>query len=160
MNEDSYIKWITCFATVVTAIYVYFQYSVSLKKRGDDLFKTRWDLYQEIVSKIREWQELDEENCRNKELDEEPEDYLSNTGSNKKEFRYIQAHDLILKTSLLFDNEIANWLKWLITPGLDGDKKEEFIDIRYDNGGYIITICVTEEFTRKFDKYLRIHNNK
>lgn len=155
MNEESYIKWITCFSTIFTAIYVYFQYSVNLKKRTDDLFRTRWDLYQEIARKIVKYQKQDEVDCPD-ELYNESESYLRNTGSDKKEFRYIESHDLILKTRLLFDDEIANWLKWLITSVLDGDRKEEFIDIRYDDTGSISTICVTEEFTRKFDKYLRI----
>ncbi len=155
---------LTIGASVVTAWATYQimksnsnQTKIAEQKRKDDLFKIRWEFYKEeiLIELEKIYLEATKQYSSEEELyyQMEESEFLKNTGLSKKQHKEIINYNLILKTRWLFDDEIADWLKNLLLDGADENSKFVHVTFNIEDLG---TFCVTEEFTKKFNKYLSL----
>ena len=137
------------------------QAKVAEQKQKDDLFKIRWEVYHEIIKEMRKHYDeayapepYNEEMDRNKHYELE---FLSNNGLTKEQYKEIFYNNLISKVRWLFNDEIAILVKKLLTkdPIKYSEENEKYIRITFDEDT-IGTFSVTEEFTKNFDKYLKL----
>lgn len=150
-------SWVEIVLTAAIAIFTLLQWLVSRQKRKDDLFKIRWEFYKEeiLIELEKIYLEATKQYSSEEELyyQMEETEFLKNTGLSKKQHKEIINYNLILKTRWLFDDEIADWLKNLLLDGADENSKFVHVTFNIEDLG---TFCVTEEFTKKFDKYLSL----
>jgi hypothetical protein len=127
---------VTARATVVTA-------KIAKKKRKDDLFKIRYDLYDEIVNFIEK-----QLSCFNSPI------YLnlSEPGVMLEYLIYSAAvKKLKNRVRLLFDEELAIWLEAQLMNG-SFSKYKHYKEKQIDYFWF-----PHEEFTKKFDEYLKLN---
>jgi len=143
--------------SLAITIFAFLQWFTSKQKQKDDLFKIRWEFYkEEILIELKKiYLEATKQYSSEEELyyQMEESEFLKNTGLSKKQHKEIINYNLILKTRWLFDDEIADWLKNLLLDGADENSKFVHVTFNIEDLG---TFCVTEEFTKKFDKYLKL----
>lgn len=122
------------------------QTEIAEQQRKDDLFNLRWELYQEIIKYIKQKIDLEvNDNHSHSELQYGINYYGFRT---EEEFFEYTSRGLITKTQLLFDDEIADWLKKVLVNGFN----EEV-------GGFNNQLLIWEtddKFIEKFKKYLKL----
>lgn len=144
---------ITAIATVVMALATWEimkfnkkQTEIAEQQRKDDLFNLRWKLYQEIIKYIKQKIDLEvNDNHSHSELQYGINYYGFRT---EEEFFEYTSRGLITKTQLLFDDEIADWLKKLLVNGFN----EEVGDFN----NQLLIWETDDKFIKKFKKYLKL----
>jgi hypothetical protein len=155
---DKHNGFIMCFLTFGIMILAAVTAYIANQKRKDDLFKLRLEVYNEIVIKFKEkYLEATKQHSIEEELyyQMEESEFLGNTGLSKKQYKEIINNNLISKIRWLFDDEIADLIKNLLINDLDENNKFFHVTLNIEDLG---TFCVTEEFTKLFDKYLKLDN--
>lgn len=141
---------ITAVATVVIMIFAIVTAKIAKQKRKDDLFKIRWEFYDEIVKIINKclsdlkspiYKDLNNQNVKSKIEQEDKAKYLLYLAMVK----YFKS-----KARWLFDEELARWLEVQLMNG-SYSKYEHYKEERLSYFWF-----PTEEFTEKFDKYLNL----
>lgn len=148
--------WIEIGLSLAIAFFAFLEWFTSKQKQKDDLFEMRWKVYEEIVIKFKEkYLEATKQHSIKEELyyQMEESEFLGNTGLSKKQYKEIINNNLISKIRWLFDDEIADLIKNLLINDLDENNKFFHVTLNIEDLG---TFCVTEEFTKKFDKYLKL----
>ena len=104
-------NWIEIFLTFAIALFAFLQWLISRQKRKDDLFKIRWEFYDEIVKMINKflldlkcpiYKDLNNPNVKSKIEQEDKAKYLLYLAVVKR-FKN--------KARWLFDEELAIWLE-------------------------------------------------
>lgn len=137
------------------------QTKVADQKQKDDLFKIRWEVYNEIVEGIRKhYDEAYGPEPYNEEMERQKvyeEDFLDFNGLTKEQYREIFYNNLKSKTKWLFNDEVATLVINLLTkdPVKNSEENAKYIRITFDLD-VLGTFCVTEEFTKIFDQYLKL----
>lgn len=140
------------------------QTKIANQKRKDDLFKIRLEVYNEIVEEIRKhYHEAYEPEPYNEEMEKQKayeEDFLSFNGLTKEQYKEIFYINLISKVRWLFNDKIAHMVKNLLTkdPVKYSEENKKYVLITFYEE-VIGTFCVTEEFTKLFDKYFKLDNS-
>ena len=160
---DKHNGFIMCFLTFGIMILAAVTAYIANQKRKDDLFKLRLEVYNEIVEEIRKhYDETYQPEPYNDEMfhQEDMEDeFLSYNGLTKEQYKEIVHNNLISKIRWLFNDEIAQMVKNLLTKDpvkYSEENKKYVLTTFYEE--FIGTFCVTEEFTKLFDKYFKLDN--
>ena len=145
---------VTAIATLAIVYLSYIQKNIAKKKRADDLFKVRWEVYEEIITKLKEHYN---EPFNDEMSDQEymKDEFLRYNGLNEVQYKEIVYNNLISKIRWLFNDEIAHMVKNLLIN--DPDENSKFVNITFYEDS-IGTFCVTKEFTKNFDEYLKLDN--
>lgn len=126
------------------------QIKIAKQKRKDDLFKIRWEFYDEIVKIINQclsdlkcpiYKDLNNQNVKSKIEQEDKAKYL---------LYLAMVKCFKSKARWLFDEELATWLEVQLMNG-SYSKYEHYKEERPSYFWF-----PTEEFTEKFDKYLNL----
>jgi hypothetical protein len=154
------------------------QTKIAKQKRKDDLFKIRWEFYQEIIKYIKNTYEKKCEHKFTQWIDHDKEkqqkirdDFIKSKSPISDEKLDIEQHFLISKAKLLFDDEVANLIKefmydhgtQLISKSVYQIRIDQTIEshperlIRELTEEYwTLSWLPSQEFEQKFDKYLKL----
>lgn len=147
---------VTAIATLAIVYLSYIQKNIAKKKRADDLFKIRWDVYEEIITELKEhYSEVYRPEPDDDYQEYMKDEFLSYNGLNEAQYKEIVHNNLISKIRWLFNDEIAQMVKILLIN--DPDENSKFVNITFYEDS-IGTFCVTKEFTKNFDEYLKLDN--
>jgi hypothetical protein len=115
------IAMATCLTGFATLAIVYLtckQTKIAEQKRKDDLFKIRWEFYQEIIKYIKDTYEKKYEHEYTQLIDHDEEkkqrirdDFIKSKNPISDEKLDIEQHFLISKAKLLFGDKVANLIK-------------------------------------------------
>lgn len=154
---DKHNGSIMCFLTFGIMIFTAVTAKIANQKRKDDLFKIRWEVYGEIIIKLKAYYSEVYTPNYNHEISYQEhmkDEFLTYNGLNEAQYKEIVHNNLISKIRWLFNDEIAHMVKNLLIN--DPEENSKFVNITFyeDSMG---TFCVTKEFTKKFDKYLKLN---
>ena len=140
--------WIEIGLSLAIAIFAFLQWFISKKKRADDLFEMRYDLYKEIVKFIDDCLSSFDSPIESPIYVNLSDPAISNT----QEYIIYPAAVKSFKNRVrwLFDEKLAIWLeKQLMNGSFSKCKHYKAKQIDY-------FWFPNEEFTKKFDKYLKL----
>lgn len=171
--------WIEIGLSSAIATFAFLQWFTSKKKQKDDLFKIRWECYQEIVKYIKNTYEEKYEHyflqCIDLDKEEQQirDDFIKskNLGLDLDQEPDIEQHFLISKAKLLFDDEVANLIKefmynhwtqlisksvYQITIDKTIEPHPERLTRQLNEKYWTLSWLPSQEFEQKFDQYLKL----
>lgn len=157
---------VTAIATCVIVYLSYIQKEIAKQKRKDDLFKIRWEFYQEIVEYIKDTYEKEYkmiQDITRWQSKEGIQNHIEITHKNKSRSKELNIQDyyFIFKIKNLFDAEIANLIQEFIFDHRVSlilksvykiEVKPNFDQFHH----WTLSWLPSQEFEKKFDKYLKL----
>lgn len=154
------------------------QAKVAEQKRGDDLFKIRWECYQEIIKYIKGTYE---KKCEHKftqlidQDDKEKErlknDFIKSKNPESDKKLDTEQYFLISKAKLLFDDKVAKLIEefmydygtelisksvYQITIDRTIEQTDQRLTRQLNEEYWTLSWLPSPEFEEKFDKYLKL----
>jgi hypothetical protein len=111
--NDNCADWITAVAAVITAVCMVMQYWVFKKQRKDNLFKTRFDTYNDIITSCAEVYSFFDP-------DKKFEQMMSNFNSEQLKFNISDisgSQKLLAQVEYVFGASPANYIRNIIESG-------------------------------------------